>query len=77
MVKTSVALLSFQSSFLVSTEPFFVISSEAEESLLLMRIKSDMSRPISGGVFAECYEKDGKQGKNGDGKYQASDDVLS
>jgi hypothetical protein len=32
---------------------------------------------VPGGVFAECYGKDGKQGKNGDGKYQASDDVLS
>src|SRR5207248_7477265 len=42
-------LLSFQSCFLVSTEAFFVISSEAEESLLGMRIKPDTPRPPTPG----------------------------
>jgi hypothetical protein len=76
--KSVARALSFRSSFLVSAVSLFVIPSEVEESLLLMRIRSDVSRPIPGGAcLRNVTEKTAKQGENGDEKYQVSDDVLS
>ncbi|PYK79826.1 MAG: hypothetical protein DME37_07940 [Verrucomicrobia bacterium] len=58
MVKTS-----FQSSFLVGTEPFLSFRAKAEESLTIDENKVRDVSTSSPGVFCGMLGKDGKQGK--------------